>query len=132
MGLTLFFADVLQSKSQASILPLDNANLTKSTLSHHSQEAKLIQAHLKEVSPSQYKKATRSQDGDRDDARSLVAPTCFPCEFPIDAGIRDEVQGEGEVREMNMRGDVRRQHPTWTYTRGGARAAERREGRPTG
>jgi len=46
---TLIFANVLQGKGQASIFPLDNSDLSKSTLSDNPQEPKVIEIHYKDV-----------------------------------------------------------------------------------
>ena len=40
--LTFIFAYIFEGEGQASILALDDANLSKCTLSHHSQESKMV------------------------------------------------------------------------------------------
>lgn len=42
---TLIFADILQSKGQASVLPLDDADLPKGTFSDDPQQAEMIEVH---------------------------------------------------------------------------------------
>lgn len=41
--LTFIFADIFQGEGQASILPLDDANLSKRPFPHHSQESKMVE-----------------------------------------------------------------------------------------
>ena len=40
---TFILAYIFESKSQPRVLPLNNANLAKSPLSHHSQESKMVE-----------------------------------------------------------------------------------------
>ena len=40
---TFIFANVLQGEGQASVLSLDDANLSKCAFSHHSQESEMIE-----------------------------------------------------------------------------------------
>ena len=41
--LTFIFANIFEGEGQASILPLDDANLSKSTFPHHSQESEMVE-----------------------------------------------------------------------------------------
>jgi len=41
--LTFIFPDILESKGQACIFPLDDPHLPEGTLSHHSQEAEMVE-----------------------------------------------------------------------------------------
>lgn len=41
--LTFLFSNILEGKGQTGVLPLNNADLSKRALTHHSQEAEMVQ-----------------------------------------------------------------------------------------